>query len=135
MIMQSPSLDTSSAVGGRSWQARAGSSHLFRTKIAHGGGAHCKGMTGGKGVRESSLHREFSVVRPHRATAVAMTRNDSKTTPTSARCWRTFKCRDRQKCTSTFFQATPTTATNSSKISRDRPKCTSTFWTKSKTFH
>jgi hypothetical protein len=32
-------------------------------------------------------------------------------------CWRTFKSWDRQKCTSTFFQATATTATNSSKIS------------------
>ncbi len=32
-------------------------------------------------------------------------------------CWRTFKSQDRQKCTSTFFQATATTATNSSKIS------------------
>jgi hypothetical protein len=49
-------------------------------------------------------------------------------------CWRTFKSQDRQKCTSTFFQATATTSTNSSKISRDRPKCTSTFWIKSETF-
>jgi hypothetical protein len=32
-------------------------------------------------------------------------------------CWRTFKSQDRQKCTSTFFQATATTATNSRKIS------------------
>ncbi len=48
-------------------------------------------------------------------------------------CWRTFKSQDRQKCTTTFFQATATIATNSSKISRDRPKCTSTFWIKSKT--
>ncbi len=45
-------------------------------------------------------------------------------------CWRTFKSRDRQKCTSIFFQATAKTATNSSKISRDRPKCTSTFCVK-----
>ncbi len=49
-------------------------------------------------------------------------------------CWRTFKSRDRQKCTTTFFQATATTATNSSKICRDRPKCTSSFWIKSETF-
>ncbi len=52
----------------------------------------------------------------------------------SAWFWRTFKSQDRQKCTSTFFQATATTATNSSKISRARPKCTSTFWIKSETF-
>jgi hypothetical protein len=48
-------------------------------------------------------------------------------------CWRTFKSRDRQKCTSTFFQATATTATNSSKISCGWTSQTESQATNSKT--